>query len=515
MPADNEPVKPAPFEAVRPAPAGAPPPVPDSRRGQGKWVLPALGALLLLALLVVFWLPGRLEPPTAAPAPSPEQQAPPAPTPAPVPNASDSADPPAAETASPWSDAQLARLRLEAQDVLAELLDLQFALEERGVQHWGQAQFAQAAARAEEGDAHYREQAYEAATAHYRAALSTLQALRDSMPAELERLLDAAEAAIEAVDPPAAAGALDVAQQIEPDSARGAALDARLAVLPGVAELLDTAQRAETGGDLTSAQLALEQASTLDPAHRHVATELERVANAARLRAFRRAMSDGYAALEEENFDAARQFFRNAGKLLPDSAEAANALLEVNAAETAGDLANLKVLGFRHERREEWQQAVATYERALAIDPNVLFASEGLARSRPRAELDSAIRAILDEPERLEEPAVAERAAGYLDAARAISPAGEVLAAQVAQLQSLLRLANTPVTVTLRSDQQTEVVVYKVARLGRFQERQLELRPGTYTAVGSRNGYRDVRREFRVSHDNGAVTVTVICTEPI
>jgi hypothetical protein len=59
------------------------------------------------------------------------------------------------------------------------------------------------------------------------------------------------------------------------------------------------------------------------------------------------------------------------------------------------------------------------------------------------------------------------------------------------------------------------VIVYKVARLGRFAQRDLSLRPGTYTASGTRNGYRDVRQSFTVTHDSTPPAVTIICTDPI
>jgi hypothetical protein len=90
-----------------------------------------------------------------------------------------------------------------------------------------------------------------------------------------------------------------------------------------------------------------------------------------------------------------------------------------------------------------------------------------------------------------------------------------VLTRQIEQLDRLLELANTPVSVTLRSDLETEVIVYKVARLGRFDQRELTLRPGTYTAVGTRRGYRDVRHEFKVGHDGAPPSLTIACTEPI
>jgi hypothetical protein len=41
------------------------------------------------------------------------------------------------------------------------------------------------------------------------------------------------------------------------------------------------------------------------------------------------------------------------------------------------------------------------------------------------------------------------------------------------------------------------------------------LRPGAYTVVGSRVGYRDVRRQIRVGADGVAGPVVVRCEEPI
>ena len=67
----------------------------------------------------------------------------------------------------------------------------------------------------------------------------------------------------------------------------------------------------------------------------------------------------------------------------------------------------------------------------------------------------------------------------------------------------------------MRSDMQTDVVVYKVAKLGKFDQRELDLRPGTYTAVGSRLGYRDVRVDFVVKYGSKPPPVTIACTETI
>jgi len=79
----------------------------------------------------------------------------------------------------------------------------------------------------------------------------------------------------------------------------------------------------------------------------------------------------------------------------------------------------------------------------------------------------------------------------------------------------MLARAGRAVAVTLSSDTETRVTLLKVARLGEFAEKELELRPGEYTAVGVRRGYRDVRKTFTVDPDAPPQTIHIACTEPI
>lgn len=517
MPNQDDPVQPIPFDVAQPTPAAAPDTGSAERvehRGTPRWVLPALGVLVLMALAVIIWLPASLEETPGAPGASVASE--PAANVAPErPGATPTAPEPARSDAAPWSDAQAARQRRSAQEAAAALLDLQYSLEERGVEQWASEPFAGAKIKAAEGDTLYRDGEYKAADELYRESLAAMQAIEQSLPDELERLFGQARDAIESGDAAAAESALAVAALMAPDNSDIAALAARADKLDELLPLLEQAAAAEAAGDLSAAQQFLEQASALDPEHQRAKTELARVAAAARERDFNAAMSEGYAALDEARFDSARKSFRKAAALREGSSEAASALKEVAAAETAGRLGSLEREGRALEGREQWQKAVDAYERARKLDSSVLFASEGLKRSRGRAELDREFQKVIDEPQRLSDARVAAAAEELLARAAQVSPSGPRLEGQVRQLDDLLRQYNTPVTVTLRSDAETEVIVYKVARLGRFEQRELTLRPGTYTAVGTRDGYRDVRRKFTIAHDSAPAPVTIVCTEPI
>jgi hypothetical protein len=150
-----------------------------------------------------------------------------------------------------------------------------------------------------------------------------------------------------------------------------------------------------------------------------------------------------------------------------------------------------------------------------ALDATVRFAQDGENRTRKRAELEDEIGFHLANPGRLSTTDVLEDAFAVLDRARAIEPAGPRHRRQVRELEALLATAATLIAVRIESDDLTEVTVYRVGRLGTFRTRELELRPGSYTVVGSRPGYRDVRRTLVVQAGTPPETLIVRCQEQI
>jgi hypothetical protein len=82
-------------------------------------------------------------------------------------------------------------------------------------------------------------------------------------------------------------------------------------------------------------------------------------------------------------------------------------------------------------------------------------------------------------------------------------------------LRGHLAAAGVPVTVSLLSDDRTEVTVLRVGPQGRFRQKSLELRPGSYVVVGTRPGYRDARRTLVVPPGRSPAPLTVRCDEAL
>jgi eukaryotic-like serine/threonine-protein kinase len=90
-----------------------------------------------------------------------------------------------------------------------------------------------------------------------------------------------------------------------------------------------------------------------------------------------------------------------------------------------------------------------------------------------------------------------------------------VLTQQVTKLRDWLVRADVPVQVALQSDNLTQVTVYRIGALGSFDQRSLELAPGEYTVLGTRPGYRDVRRQIMVVPGTALPPVVIRCEDKI
>ena len=234
-----------------------------------------------------------------------------------------------------------------------------------------------------------------------------------------------------------------------------------------------------------------------------------------RAEAFGAAMSAAQAALEREDWPAARQGLARAAALEPGSPAVADARRRVQQGERTAALAQQREAARAFEAKEDWRRAVAEYEVALKLDRAVTFALEGRARAASRAELAAKLDFHIAHPLRLATDAVAREAELLLQQAHEVEAPGSRHSQQIASLERALDEVTASVPVVLESDGETEVVVHKVGRLGVFARKTLELRPGTYTVVGKRSGYRDVRRQLVVEPSGPPPPLVVRCEEEI
>mgnify|MGYP001818761874 CR=1 FL=1 len=496
-----------------PASVLRPPGQPYDATGDAKvgyrWLWIALGLLVLLALAVIFALPAALVPveeklaPSAAPSPAP------APAQAPVQANAQAA------AASPRPDGDSEPQRDAAHQALQDYLKLRARLELEDAGRWGEPGWSEAATRASAADRQFARRQFAAAARDYRAALQRLRQIEADRPVQLADALEQGRRALASDDVDGAIGHFEAALLIAPDDPDATAGIVQARKRGASIEQMARGRSAEAQGDLAAARSAYLEATRLDPEYPAARTGLQRVTAEIDARDYMAAMTRALGALDAGRTTQADKALAEAERLRPGDPAVRDARARLQAMRAQAALDSLRRQAAARVRAEDWPAAAGLYRKALAVDPAAGFAATGLRRAEQRAKLHAQFDHYLDKPARVYSAAPLANAKRLLAAAGDAPPQEPRLAKKIAALRDLVVGAETPMTVTLQSDGATEVVIYRVGRLGRFDTHALQLTPGDYTIVGSRPGYRDVRKVIELRPGRPPPMLLVRCEEAI
>jgi tetratricopeptide (TPR) repeat protein len=407
----------------------------------------------------------------------------------------------------------------KADKLMSEALRRLARLESAGVRTWGTEPLKTSLPVAEKAlslaNGHYDQQRYARSLIHFQEAITAFAQLDASRPERFQRAMKRGRQAFDSKNAKAAAAQFTIAIAIEAGSAQAGALLARAKNLPEVLSLIARGTQHQQNGDLDQARRAYQAAVLRDPLYGPAKAHLSGIDKLIADRDYGRAVSQALVLLDKRDLKGASGALRRARKIRPNTPEVKDISRRIAATAQSVALDGLRKTANLFEAQERWADALALYEKALAIDINAAFADRGRVRARGFLDLHKAMDRYLSDPSRLHSPEPLAHAKGLLTQVGSIDAPGKILRAKRKSLQDVVFLAQTPISVTLRSDGKTEIVLYGVGKFGTFATRQFKLRPGKYVAAGSRPGFRDVRVRFEVSHKKKDMAVAVRCTEPI
>ncbi len=478
---------------------GIPAPVLPRRSGVPVWLAYALGGLLLVVASVLFVVLPRIAEERAQSRPPAAQRI--------VPQSEE----------APRQDLRLMRMQRDAADeAMGEMLQDRNYLANLQPSLWSGGLWEQALDEERKGDDFYRGREYTQAQSAYGSAGGKMRELREQAPEIGRNALQAAQQAIELGDQADAMAELEKAGILLGEAEPEVQLARRRAEkLPQIMEAVAEARAAERNGSLEEQRAAWRAVLAMDPDRDSARSALAAVNAGIERQLFTSRMSRGHAALAEGNVEAARAAFEAAKKQRPNASAPVEALAALELEERGQSLAQLQASAMAGQFAENWRKAAESYRAMLDIDSNIVAAQQGLAEAQQRVRLDDNLENTIANAQGLNRDDAWQRGKRLLEDAGGVASPGPRLRGQIDRLEQALRVAATPAPVQLRSDGLTEVTIYHVGRLGSFDNRVLQLRPGAYTAVGTRDGYRDVRREFVVAPEGLSDPLVLVCTDPI
>jgi tetratricopeptide (TPR) repeat protein len=455
-------------------------------------VVGLIAALLSAIGIVVFWVvPDLVQPPTL-PAKDGSQAI--------STDASDSSPAPATDSElPPFQALQKQQARQRAQDELARFVELQIQLDEQmQVGEWGDAEYDSAKSLATAGDEHFVKEEFDAAIATYADATVALGSLIETGEGLFAQAMAAGLRALNERNPLAASLQFERALTIDPSDADALDGRRRADLLPQVNTAMRQAKNHELAGEYAQALEVYGNVNNLDPETFGLDAALAVARQGSRREQIKEHLSVGFSALDRGRLSAAKAAFNRALQLDSGNPVALGGLEQTDEKIAGNRIEELRETALAAERAEDWTTALERYAAVLASDANIQFAREGRQRATDQRRAAMALASIIASPEKLSSPQLYAQAEELLAAASALSPRGQRLDNQIDAVDSLINAYRDPVAVTFLSDNITQITVSTIGKLGSFDEKRLNLRPGAYTVIGSRDGCRDVREQIVV-----------------
>lgn len=413
------------------------------------------------------------------------------------------------------SPEELSALKQQAEALLLQLIEKQKLLESKAVQKWAAEEFKIALSLGTNGDEHFRKTEYSQAIVAYKDAVKVLDDLEQQIAPTLAKHLAKGELALTQAEKNTAIVHFELAKSIDANNLQAINGLKRAETIVELYSLLNQGGKLEAANRFNDAKKSYQKATELDPLSPEAKAALDRVSDRLTENEFTRLINHGYASLKSRQYGDARKAFTAAHKLSPNSNKAKQGIASVEQAIRGEKLSALAAEAEHFENSQKWSNAAQSYQQILALSPNSSSAQQGLERSQQRETILTELTGHIENKLRLSNTQVANEAKQILQEIAAINNPGSNIEQGAVTLKELISLANQPISIILQSDNQTEIAIFKVGKFGKFDRLQVELKMGKYTIVGSRSGFRDVRKVVTVTAEMPSKTIAISCDEPI
>jgi tetratricopeptide (TPR) repeat protein len=408
---------------------------------------------------------------------------------------------------------KLALQKAEAEEALDAYLLAKKDAESVGVPRWAEEAFVAQMRGAALADQAFMDKDYVRATEKYAGVSRGLHGLGEGKLDALGKLLLKGGDELKRGTSASATRVFETALLIDAANVEAQRGLQRAGTLDALNLLLDRGRAREGEKQWAFAHTDYAEAVDLDPLSQEARAGFERMKTTIAEEKFQGMMSRGLKAFAADDYDLAHVHLQEAKDFRPNRKEVDDALEMVAEGLRLRRIKALEQQAGIAEMAEDWPVARKAYLQVLEIDQNIAFAQEGKERVEQRITLMTQLDHYLARSQLLITPQGREAVNLVISDAEAVKDPGSKLKKAYEALNTLVHQANTEVKVTLLSDGQTEVTVYKVGKFGALTTKMLELLPGVYTVLGQRDGFKDVRHSLKLEPGTAEVRLEVICTE--
>jgi len=328
-----------------------------------------------------------------------------------------------------------------------------------------------------------------------------------------EQLLSA-QSYFEQEDIPQAQLSLNKALALIPHNLEALALQSRIDAYSEIEFLLADLKVAKIERNLAKQIDLLSDIIHLDPQRNMLQTDLSNAQTQLSQQQLANALQQAEQAIEANDLRAATEFIQTA-KAIDKNSKGAEVLTQRIAklrqqqglSQILSDIKAAKA-------QDNWSLVQQLSTQALKTHANNQDLLSAQQQAQRILQTRQQLAQYITRPARLADNNIRENAKQAMSGAFALSLQSPNLQKQLLELGELLDSYDSPVEVTIQSDEKTYIIVVGVGHVGKHASKTISLTPGEYVLEGKREGYKSKRLPITVS-SNTPITVALVCDEAI
>jgi len=329
-------------------------------------------------------------------------------------------------------------------------------------------------------------------------------------------MLEAGQAALQSYELAAARSAFESVLEMDAANAEATEGLTMVSALEGIADEVKAIRALEERGELEAALAELDRLAAENPQNPFIRNQ--RVLLEARIieRDFQLLIAKSLEQEKVEDYGTAVVTVEEALKLKASTEQEAR-LARLKEKYKAVRLEQLLQNGFDALKAGRYEAARNFYKEAVALAPESSEARTGLEKASSlylaNIRYSQNIAAVTKQIKEGRYPLAAK----LFNTAMASRPSN-IVSTQLAEedrIRKILEAQSKEVNLTIKSDKRTYVSIIGVLPPDRFKEEELKLYPDVYKVRGTRSGFENVEIDLKVDATKGNMTLTVECTEKL
>ena len=150
----------------------------------------------------------------------------------------------------------------------------------------------------------------------------------------------------------------------------------------------------------------------------------------------------------------------------------------------------------KHSKNDKWELALDSLKRIEKIDQNDAYVSQKINMTQDILILEKNFKNYLKNSHRLINEKFENKVLNDLKKSRQYLSMSKNLANNYQKIQKLVKESTKKVAIKIISDNETEIEIRGVGKVGKIDEKILQLLPGKYYIIGKRN--KDLKIFFMI-----------------